>query len=78
MELCNKIIEKNKILEEENTLLSIQLKELRELNEKKIGEITALKDDMSGMQSLIDQKTAEVPFNIFLVVLFIILKYSCI
>jgi len=41
-------------------LLSNQLKELQELDEKKTTEITALKDDMSGMQSLIDQKSAEV------------------
>lgn len=60
IELCNEIVEKNKILEEENTLLTAQLKELQELDAKKNTEIIALKDDMSGMQSLIDQKTAEV------------------
>lgn len=58
--MCNQIVEKNKTLEEENALLSNQLKELQELDAKKNSEITALKDDMSGMQSLIDQKTAEV------------------
>lgn len=41
-------------------MLTNQLKELQELDVKKTAEITALKDDMSGMQSLIDQKTAEV------------------
>lgn len=41
-------------------MLSSQLKELQEIDAKKTIEITALKDDMSGMQSLIDQKTAEV------------------
>lgn len=60
IELCNEIVEKNKILEEENTLLTAQLKELQELDAKKSTEIIALKDDMTGMQSLIDQKTAEV------------------
>lgn len=58
--MCNKIVEKNKILEEENTLLSNQIKELKELDAKQISKITALKNDMSEMQSLIDQKTAEV------------------
>lgn len=58
--MCNQIVQKNKILEEEKTLLSNQLKVLRELDAKKTAEISAVKDDMSGMQSLIDQKSAEV------------------
>ncbi|XP_025205590.1 nucleoprotein TPR [Melanaphis sacchari] len=60
IELCNQIEEKSKILEEKNLLLSNQLKEAQELNAKKTAEICALKDDMSGMQSEIDQKTSEV------------------
>lgn len=60
VELTNEIEEKNKILEEENTSLMAQLKELQELDAKKTAEIAALKDEMLGMQSLIDQKTAEV------------------
>lgn len=60
VELCNEIEEKNKILEEENISLMAQLKELQELDAKKTAEIAALKDEMLGMQSLIDQKTAEV------------------
>jgi len=60
IELCNQIVEKSKLLEEENVLLSSQLKELQEIDAKKSAEICALKDDMSGMQSLIDQKTSEV------------------
>jgi hypothetical protein len=60
IEFCNQIEEKNKILEENNVMLTSQLKELQELDVKKTAEITALKDDMSGMQSLIDQKAAEV------------------
>jgi len=58
--LCNEIEEKSKILEEKNLLLTNQLKELQELDAKKTAEICALKDDMSGMQSEIDQKTSEV------------------
>lgn len=47
--------------------MTVQLKELQELDVKQTAEITALKDDMSGMQSLIDQKSAEVYiYNIFL------------
>lgn len=60
IEQCNQIMEKNKILEEKNILLINQIKELQEFDAKKTAEITILKDDMSGMQSLIDQKTAEV------------------
>ncbi|XP_027851398.2 nucleoprotein TPR-like isoform X1 [Aphis gossypii] len=60
IELCNQIEEKSKILEEKNLLLTNQLKELQELDAKKTAEICALKDDMSGMQSEIDQKTSEV------------------
>eukprot|EP00102_Acyrthosiphon_pisum_P026921 XP_016664131.1 PREDICTED: nucleoprotein TPR-like [Acyrthosiphon pisum] len=48
------------MLEEENVLLSSQLKELQELDTKKAAEICALKDDISGMQCIIDQKCAEV------------------
>lgn len=48
------------MLEEENVLLSTQLKELQELDAKKTAEICALKDDVSGMQCEIDQKCAEV------------------
>jgi len=48
------------MLEEENVLLSSQLKELQELDAKKTVEICALKDDISGMQCEIDQKCAEV------------------
>lgn len=58
--MCNEIEEKSKILEEKNLLLTNQLKELQELDAKKTAEICALKDDMSGMQSEIDQKTSEV------------------
>lgn len=58
--MCNQIVRQNKILEDEKTLLTNQLKELRELDAKKTVEISAVKDDMSGMQSLIDQKSAEV------------------
>lgn len=60
LELCNQIVDGNKILKEENVLLSNQLKELQDLDVKKTAEIAILKDDMSGMQSLIDQKSAEV------------------
>lgn len=60
IELSNEIEEKNKILEEENVFLTSQLKELQELDAKKTAEIITLKDEMLGMQSLIDQKTAEV------------------
>ncbi|XP_050441789.1 nucleoprotein TPR-like [Adelges cooleyi] len=57
---CNQVVERNKILEEENKTILTQLKELQELDEKKTTELTQLKDDMTGMQSLIDQKTAEI------------------
>ncbi|XP_022171411.1 nucleoprotein TPR-like isoform X3 [Myzus persicae] len=60
IELSNQIVERSKMLEEENVLLSSQLKELQELDAKKTAEICALKDDLSGMQSEIDQKCAEV------------------
>uniref|UniRef100_A0A2S2PQR5 NUA/TPR/MLP1-2-like domain-containing protein n=2 Tax=Schizaphis graminum TaxID=13262 RepID=A0A2S2PQR5_SCHGA len=60
IELCNQIEEKSKILEEKNLLLSNQLKELQELDAKKTAEISALKEDMLGMQNEIDQKTSEV------------------
>lgn len=59
-------MEKNKILEEKNILLTEQLKELQDFDAKKTAEITILKDEISGMQSLIDQKTAEVWFDIFI------------
>ncbi|CAI6354434.1 unnamed protein product [Macrosiphum euphorbiae] len=60
IELSNQIVERSKMLEEENVLLSSQLKELQELDTKKTAEICALKDDISGMQCEIDQKCAEV------------------
>lgn len=60
IELSNQIVERSKMLEEENVLLSSQLKELQELDAKKTAEICALKDDISGMQCEIDQKCAEV------------------
>lgn len=41
-------------------MLSTQLTELQKIDANKSAEITALKDDMTGMSSLIDHKTAEV------------------
>lgn len=48
------------MLEEVNSQLSTKLAELQQLDAQKTNEIKVLKEDMSGMQSLIDHKTAEV------------------
>lgn len=56
----NQIIKDHKILKEENILLSNQLKELKESVEQKIAKNTTLKDEISRMQSLINQKTSKV------------------
>ncbi|XP_050525478.1 nucleoprotein TPR-like [Daktulosphaira vitifoliae] len=60
IEFCNQVVKRNKILEEENQTITTQLKALQELQELKNNELAELKVDMSGMQSLIDQKTAEI------------------
>lgn len=59
METNNENIEKIKLLTEQNTSLTLQLKDLQELDRKKSIELIALKDEMLKQQSLFESKINE-------------------